>query len=396
MNLHCLFYTVTRVVFLLAVTLSGACAATQHQNTTSEIEKRTVHFAGVAYLGKYNLLEQNYPNALSLNKTQLNGQGQLDFKFIQSVRSSQPKYLNIDFGLANTQKSQSMVMALAIERESVSTEIIGKHRKIIAEVSAQLFFFDFESMSLIANVPLSIAKNHVVPAEQNYESEILPLFSDLYLGTAHKSSKNLLSLAVKTLENVSPDQSTGLRFQLESVSLNKNVTSLLPQSLSETRFSQFVGQYFSARLANQYSVTVLPFTKGYGIGNQMAGRFSNGTVFNIGVPEPDYVFSINVTGLKKAPLNENLMYAARIKFDLTEKTQRKRFLDGHFQMAVAKLVMDSQSEIDDWGAYHDAIEVLIDDLIKQLGEPDKKWFKTHSREKASYVKFVKRKGMFSD
>jgi hypothetical protein len=359
-------------------------------------DKPAVYFAGIAYLGQYNLLQQNYPYALALNQADKNGQGQLDIRFHQMVKASQPQHMRIEFGLANTRKSQSVVMALAIEREAVSTEIIGKNRKIIAEINAQLFFFDFDSMSLIGNFPLSMAKNHIVPAGQDFTAEILPLFSDLYLGVAKEidAGKNMLALAIKKLEQVSPGPSQGVRFQLEQVSLSARVKPLLPDNLSTQRFNQFIGQYFSARLASRYDVTVLPFTKGYAIGNQMAGRFSNGTVFNIVIPEPDYVFSIAVTSLKKAPLNKNLMYAARIKFNLTEKNQQRLYIDGHFQKAIPKLVMNTQNEIDDWSAYHDAIEMLIDDLITQLGKPKKQWFNTHAKDNKSYKGFAEKKELF--
>jgi hypothetical protein len=350
-----------------------------------------VFYSGIAYLGNFDQIKQNYPYALAINKSD-NSVGLLDKQFSQLIQQSSPQNFNLHFGLADLKKGQSIAMALAFERESVSTEVIGDNRKIIVEAAAQVFFFDFASMTLIANVPLSIAKNHVVAKTVDYQAQLPTLFTELYLGV--DNGTGLLSMALDIVESARIDLSKSLRFQLTEVSSSEDVQSFLPPDIAAVRFNQFIGQYFSARLAHQFTISVLPFTKGYAIGNQMAGRFANGSVFNLNLPDPDYVFALDLMNLKRAPYKDNLMYACRLSLSLSQKFSGKTYFNDVFQYAVPKLVSANMTQIDDWAAFHDVIEVLIDELVVQLGAPDKKWFKTHAKDKNSYDKFTVKQRLF--
>lgn len=353
-----------------------------------------VFFSGIAYLGNYSHIEQNYPYAMRLNRLKNTVANDvqpslLDRHFIESIKGIKPLNFNMQFGLADLRKGQSIAMALALESESVSTEVIGDKRKVIVEAAAQLFFFDYASMTLLANVPLNIAKNHVLQKDLNYLAHLPPLFKSLYLGNS-----GLLAQAADLIKTTSLDLANTIRFQLVQVSTSSKVQGFLPASLTTQRFNQFVGQYFSSRLANKYQIAVLPFTKGYAVGNQMAGRFANGNVFNLTLPVPDYTFTIEIADLKKAPFKGNLMYASRIGMSFTQKVSNTVYFDDLFQYAVPKLVTKTMTEIDDWPAYNDAIEVLIDELTTQLGKPDKSWFSSHSKELAVYKKFRVKRALF--
>jgi len=390
--IHVFIYR-TQSLILSAV----ACFACTALPVVAEKHHPDVVFSGIAYLGNYSHIQQNYSYALNLNsldKSLVSSQPRaLDKHFLKVIRDIKPQLFNLQFGLADLRKGQSIAMALAIESESVSTEVIGTNRKIIVEAAAQLFFFDFATMTLLANFPVNLATNHVVKKDIDYMVQLPQLFSDLYLGK--DSNKGLLSLAAEVSKHASLDLSKTIRFQLEQVTTENKVQAVFPADLTVQRFNQFIGQYFSARLANNYKIAVLPFTKGYAIGNQMAGRFANGNVFNLNLPPADYTFALAVNDLIKAPYKDNVMYASRVGFSLTQKVSNKVYFNDLFQYAVPKLVTHTMTEIDDWSAYHDAIEVLIDDLIIQLGEPNKDWFKTHAKDKQAYKKFKIKQTLFT-
>ncbi|KXI29248.1 hypothetical protein [Paraglaciecola hydrolytica] len=386
-------YNTTLFNLVCFVVCAFICIASHASTQGSASSYRpNVFYSGIVYLGNFDQIKTNYPYALSINQA-INAVGLLDQRFNQLIQQSSPQHFNLHFGLADLKKGQSIAMALAFESENVSTEVIGNNRKIIVEAGAQLFFFDFASMTLIANIPLSMAKNHVVAKELNYQEQLPRLFSELYLGL--DGGDSLLTMAFNLLGSAKINLSKPLRFQLEQVSSSENVQVFMPQNITAVRFNQFIGQYFSARLAHQYNISVLPFTKGYAIGNQMAGRFSNGSVFNLNLPTPDYVFSLELLDLKKAPYKDDLMYASRLALSMSQQHSGKVFINEVFQYAVPKLVSANMTQIDDWSAFHDVIEVLIDELVEQLGSPNKKWFKSHAKDNQAYGKFTVKQELFS-
>lgn len=356
---------------------------------------QSVHFAGISYLGSYAFIHENYPVALTLNTvTPAEKTGKLDLLLSNKVFQLSPEHLRLENGLANIKSGQNIVVTLAIDKEKISEEVIGDITKIIAEISAQILFFDFSTMTLVANYPLSIAKNHVIRAGADAPSSHRQLIEDLYLGA--ENEKGILDLAAEKLSTIHINEKSGIRFQIKNVSTSENVAKHLPPQLSPQRFNQFLGQYFSAQLANKYDIAVLPYVKGYAIGNKMAGRFSNGDIFNLTLPEPDYSFSITFSNIKQQPYRDgNLLFASRAQFRFEESLEKTAYIDGYFHYAVAKLISKNHSVIDAWSAYEDAIETLLNDLIGQLGAPQREWFKIHGENAISFQQFNEKKELFN-
>ena len=232
-------------------------------------------------------------------------------------------------------------ISIALEKERVSQEKVGRNTKLIAEVSGQALFFDFKSMTLVANYPIEIALNHTINSVTVTQQDIQKLFDKLYFGSDEQAG--FINHAVNIMANLQPNYSQGLRFQVASVSFSDKARQFLPDDLPPQRLSQFIGQYFSARLAKTKGLTVLPFTKGFAIGNQMSGRFANGDVFTLTLPDADYTFELSVLDFKKAPYKKNQVYAARLGLKLKEPLLKKTYVDGAFHYAVPKLVLAQNS-----------------------------------------------------
>ena len=354
-----------------------------------------VYFSGIAYLGDFALLSQNYEHALRLNATSRKSVvGKLDSALSKRIASHPPKNFSLEYGLANLKSANTVVMSIALEKERVSQEKVGRITKLIAEVSGQALFFDFKSMTLVANYPIEIALNHTINSVTVTQQDIQKLFDKLYFGSDEQAG--FINHAVNIMANLQPNYSQGLRFQVASVSFSDKARQFLPDDLPPQRLSQYIGQYFSARLAKTKGLTVLPFTKGFAIGNQMSGRFANGDVFTLTLPDADYTFELSVLDFKKAPYKKNQVYAARLGLKLKEPLLKKTYVDGAFHYAVPKLVLAQNSAVDDWPAFEDALEVLMDDLVEQLSQPSKSWFKSHTSDPSVYKQFRNKEGLFND
>ncbi len=284
-------------------------------------------------------------------------------------------------------------MAVAVDKEYTSVERFKNETKIITEVSMQLLFYDFDSMSLVANIPLQYAKNHLAPKSVNLELEINGLYDDIYLGL--RGSEGLFQRAAEKLSKVNLNEQIGaIRYQVTDIELGEQAASMLPDSINSDQYKQYLGQTLSAKLSKNYNIAVLPFVKGYTFGNKMPGRFTNGDIFNLSVPEPDYEFQFKVDKFIKAPEDFWAIYAAYGAFRFIEPTEQSTYINGEFKLAVSKVYISNQ-DLDDWGAYNDAVEELMSDLVKQLAKPERSWFKKHARVSKTYDEFTIKQAMFS-
>ena len=165
------------------------------------------------------------------------------------------------------------------------------------------------------------------------------------------------------------------------MNIGDKASPLVPERVQHDALAQVFGQYFTAQLTHLGGLNMIPYTKGYAIGNKMAGRMANGDVYTLTLPEADYVFTVDISNFKHIAQPNKHLFASRVKFTAKEATRSDAMLDDYFHAAVAKLVSDKQTYIDDWAAYEDALETVLSDLAQQLSAPEKKWFDNHSQLK---------------
>lgn len=359
-----------------------------------EINTPVFHYAGIAYLGDYQYVEENY----SLTRW-LNGEdAALDRALLSKLQATPPEHMDLRFELADLNNSESRVLAIAVENERVSAELFDIngviHTKLIVEISLQLLFYDFDSMSLTDNYPVSVAINHLIAGrDPEIEQASRELAHSLYTGG--DSGPGILDQITEMLRVLAPRESRGLRFQMASIDIAERVLPLLPENLTAEQFSQLVGQLFSAELSKQTQVDVLPYTRGYAIGNQLPGRFSNGGVFNLQLPEADYNFALTLKNLTKNEAQGNFVYGAQAGFEVSEPFSGKKYVNGDFRMGIYKLGSENSLSTDDWSAYEDVVFSLADELIEQLRAPSKKWHNEHARDKKSFSQFRQLEELFN-
>ncbi|MEO1247897.1 MAG: hypothetical protein AAFX56_19635 [Pseudomonadota bacterium] len=359
------------------------------------VAEQPAYYAGLAYLGDFSYIDANYPMTQALN----DGGGGLDRALAEALRASAPDHLELRYTLGDLDRTDTLVLAVALDRERVSREVLdlntGLRTKLIVEVSLQVLLYDLAGGYLINNVPISAAVNHVLEGNvRDVEREALRLAERLYLGDGE--DPGLLARAVRAITQLRPANVPGLRYQLASVAVGQRVAELLPGHIDERLFGQRLGQFFSARLGEQTQVSVIPFTRGYAIGNQLPGRFSNGEAFNLALPEPDYAFHVELKNLTRHETETELLFGAQTYFRLEEPFTGAVFIAGDYRAGVYKPAADFRVEADDWSAYEDAAENLLDDLVSQLRSPDRAWHKQHARSPESFSQFNAKKELFND
>lgn len=362
--------------------------------------QQNVFYAGLAYLGDYQYIDKSYPFTRKLNGEKDNSQATLDKTLVNLIKQNPPKNFNLHFHLAKLSESQTVVMAVALDKELVSREVFknqdGYITKIILDITLQILFFDFSSMSLIDNYSLSSAINHTVKGnKENIDDEVYLLAQRLYLGD--KSNPGLLKEVNDKISTLTPRAIDRLRYQMTQIKLHDRVKLQLPPSLSSSELEQYLGQQFSKKLSAESSVNVLPFSRGYALANQLPGRFSNGEVFNLKMPSPDYEFNLEVKDLIHKKMDGSSLYGSQMMFKMLEPLSQKIYINDDYRYGVYKLESSNQVVTDNWSAYEDAMESLIDDLVQQLKKPVKSWHTEHARSKeSSYEQFKTKMELFNE
>lgn len=367
---------------------------------SSDQHKTTVFFAGVSYLGDANKVSARYPYAyefnqtLNVNKQIKSNQLSLDEAFTQMVKNKSFEHLTIKTGLANLRKGQNIVLSLAIEQERVVQEDTASQRKLIFEVDAQLLFMDFSTMSLRASYPITLAYNHVIALNETAETVAPSVFRNLYYSKQTERNKGgLLAKAVEQLHVTNINEQYPLRLQLASLGIAEKITNKLTDSTHLDDLKHYLAHDFTRKVASAYRLSMLPFTKGYAIGNKMSGRFANGDIYQLLIPKPDYVFDISLIDINKVKKGKNNLFATRIDFRFSHMPSQQQLIAGKYHYAVAKSALFTTT--DSVAPYEDAAQELFSEIISQLSSPSKSWHNSHSsNKKISFQQFTRNKELF--
>jgi len=342
-----------------------------------------VHFAGFAYSGPYSDISAAFPYTYSLNHPGADGADPLDHALLVKVENHKFNGFNLDFvSLGNVQTNDALALAFALNRESVSVEQIGGLYKILIILDADALFFDMKQMQIVAAYPFGINYIDVSPIPPS-KTYIQDLVNKLYLGDL---KVNIIDQFSQTLESINLKQHYGNTIQITDVNISDKASAVLPDYLKNNieATKDLIARQFSSYLSKNGNIPVLPYTKDYAIGNKIATRFANGDVFNLKVPTPDYTISLDILGFKKVIYDQEVggaswVYGAFMHVKVMEPLSNHIYLDATIKNGAVKIVPSSQTYVDDWAAYQDTLLDMMNQLTKQLINPDESWIKGHTR-----------------
>ena len=346
-----------------------------------------VYYGGFSYLGASDLIEKSYPYSNSLN-TVNRGVSAFDAALVDKIRSVKINNFDLQLGDLADIRDDAMALTLALESEMTSVEKIGDRYKLLILMSAQILLFDYKSMQVVATYPIDVQFNDSLDHQPTRE-DILKRYRDIYFGD---SKVNILSIFIDRLKQIDPVKKYSNHLKVVNVSVKDNLMTKLGEGVSEDQLIQLMGQNFTRFLSINQSVSVLPFTKGHAIGNKLAGRYANGEVYMMEIPEPDYAIDIALVGLQKKEFSKNssgtaYIYATQVSFKIYEPLSEEVFYQGKLFNGATKKVPTSQTNVFDWPSYSETLVALFNQLTKEMGDPDKKWFKKHSSNANNFNQF---------
>lgn len=345
-------------------------------------EPLEVQFAGLAFVTEHQDIGETFPYTQQLvNSQALNAQLWTNLAALDNPALK----LTAD-SLADITRSDSViVLAIALDGETVSSERIDGRHKLIASLSGQALFFDFKQQTLVASYPIGVERRdnfEVEPTEEQKRESVRAL---LY-GT---SENGLIGDAVKKLRNAAPTTHSGARIGLTSVSISPEALTFLPPYLQSNprRAERMLAQTYIRFLSESHQIALLPYTKGDAIGNRMAMRLANGQVFNLQIPEPDYAFTLHLDRLKKARFGESAagtswIYGAAMNVTLTEPLSAKQYLQARVKYGTTKTVPSSQETLDDGPPFNEAMQGLLFELSNAFKQPNSDWARKATDDKS--------------
>lgn len=348
---------------------------------TSQGQTREVTFAGVAFSGDASGLAQRFPYSLQYDKDLKAQKSSLFKRTYEYIAANNPKNFNISASPIGELKGndQALVASLVISSETVSVEHFGNIRKLFVLLRGQALFFDFKSMNVVRSYPVSFGYVDNFQHEPSSQ-EILERVRRVYEGS--DSKPGLYSRYASALVSAQLPEQVPRYVQVSRATLTPDMLAVLPDYLksapatAETWAADLVSEAISTRVG----VPMVPYSKGYAVGNVMSMQVMDGDVFNLTLPKPDYEIEVDFKSVKKIKFSESaggasFVYGTYADIKITEPMSGTQYLNTSLKNGETKVVPASQTYVDDFPAYYDSVNGMFVKLSETIAGKDTGWIK---------------------
>ncbi|WP_313461458.1 hypothetical protein [Stenotrophomonas sp.] len=338
---------------LVVVFASGAAQAAD--------KSQQAYWAGFAYTADQSAVKASTPRTAAVLEAR--GLPTLNKALWARLSAQKPTQLElIDQPLAMLDGTTSAtVLAAALDRELVSVEPIGNQYKVLVEVALQALFFDFRERQVVASYPITLQRIDV----QDYRpdtDDIDAIIADLLYGNAATSLPQVLAATLNPAKL--PDASVR-RLQVGEVTLSDAARAKLPDPALEPVLRATLAHELSKAVSSNTGIGLLPPATGQAIGGAMAARFADGKVYQLKIPEADYVIKFKLDAMKHGVINETpavktMLFGAFFNVSVVEPFSGKVFFDQPLRKGATKVVPVTQWQVDQWSASYETVLAGLD------------------------------------
>ncbi|MET4576191.1 hypothetical protein ABIE13_001291 [Ottowia thiooxydans] len=347
-----------------------------------------VAFAGFAYSGSASTIATRFPHSVRYEQ-ELQGTGtSIGQNVLRLLDATPPSHLKIVPQIeALKGRDQALAVALVIGAETISVEQFGNMHKLMVLVRGQTMFFDFKSMNVVRAYPISFAYIDLLDHAPTAD-EVQTRVKLVYQGTGEKAG--MLARFSQSIAKAQIPAGVPRFLQVASVQLTPEAMEVLPSYIksepgaAETWAADLVSEAISTRAG----VPIVPYAKGYAIGNVMSMRVSDGTVFELKLPKPDYEIKVELSGFRKVKFNEvqggatSYVYGSYARMQIEEPLSGKAYLNTALKNGETRVIPASQRYVDDFPHFYDAVNGLFVKLAQGMdGKGDEKWLRSAASAK---------------
>lgn len=281
----------------------------------------------------------------------------------------------------------------AIDEERLTIDKFKGEEIVTVDLTGQIIVFDWKDRLILASYPLVFSATDIYDPS-SIKSKMVELYYDGW-GT---NSIGFLRYFIKYLK-----EKVSLTFYFDGRSINKvgieNVF-IEPKALDDiTKAGVTVGDYeqklaqrFTAYLAKNQNIAIVPFglpdhngQRKLSIvpgGSAMAGLFKDNSANKLLIPKADYPIDFTLEGLKEVVLDKSkidkvVAYASFAKISVSDSLRTTVFFEDNF-----KNIQNQHYPInynpEAWRLLDMYTTVLIDNITKNINNPDSKWCKEYS------------------
>jgi len=352
-----------------------------HQSLHAESVE--VALAGLAYSGSASTISNRFPYTQMYEEQRKVAGAPIFQEIYQGINKSGSENISIKPQIDELKgKDQALVTALVLGSETVSIEQFGQLNKLMVLIRGQAMFFDFKSMNIVRSYPISFAYVDLLDHTPS-KMEILERVKLVYEGANDKPG--LINRFVNTVAKAKLPRQVSRYVQITEVQIKPDALNVLPDYIKsepgavETWAADLVGEAISTRAG----IPIVPYAKGYAIGNVMSLRVSDGAVWELKLPKPDYEMSVEFSGFKKVKFSEveggatSFVYGAYSGIKIQEPLTGKVFLEAPLKNGETSVIPASQKYVDDFPHFYNALNLTFVKLAQILdGKVDEKWIKS--------------------
>ena len=341
-------------------------------------------YAGAAFQGDYAQRAERTPYAAALfGEAQDSGQSQIDAQLETLLAANYTGDRPLLDSAVSVGNSSGLALSFAVAGESVESLRYGDQHLYVYRALASVLLFDFERKVLVANYPVMVQFQDLT-AEPRSEEAHEAVFRDIYLGTGERS---LLTAWVERLNRVTVRETLPAYLALGSLTLEEPLKAALPEAVTEARYLTETAQLFESLLADLTGVSFVPYSTGEAVGRVMPLAFQDARVFQLTLPEPNFVFDVTLEPFKhleqksRSTVKHAFGAFADIRFSLQATGFKKTFLEARFRNInqLAFLEKDAVA-LDVWQSQQSTLRGLFVAFAKQLETPDSKALKDLTKD----------------
>lgn len=364
-----------KYIKLFVVVLLLSSCASQGTKTTKYQAPQNVYFAGISFTGDFKDNKLNYPYSYNISKNK-----PLDSIFIKKLKALNNHSLDVLTSLGNTKSADALAMSLAIDLETASiSQINSAQYKLVADLYTQILVFDFNENKVINSYPINLQYITLFNHRPD-EKEISAIFEGFYTGENPEVKINLFDLAVKKMNNIQIKPKYGNRLKVNRVDISPEANKILSSlGQQEDNFKTIVAQSFSHYMVDNQQVAMLPYTKGQTIGSKMAARFVNGDVYNLEIPDADYVFNIDILNFKtltdntQSKTTKTQGFFVYTNIEMLQPDLNKKYMDSNFRGTEHVVLMNEQQSSLRL-SYLETLMNLFDGFSQNISEVNDEWY----------------------
>lgn len=340
---------------------------------------QVVGYAGFCFSGNYSDVPANYKYTHQIIQAKDGPQSSLDKLFADYFRSNS-QFGNFELAV-NSQDSNKLSLAVALNREDVSLEYFGDQTKAIFSLGCTIFIMSFSDLAIIQSYPITVTYVDMYPAQPS-EDQLRECFLMLY-------REQILGKLQANQARIMLGTSNSCTIKVANVLFTSELEEhLAANQIDQDSYGRALAQHLTEMLAFRMNLTVLPYSKG-SLTQKMSLSFSDASVQNFSIPQSSYDIDLTVKRFLKQPYAEEEwekvdLYGTRLELRIYDAEFGNEYWKNDITHAEAKRRIEGQVIASDHNVFNEVLLIAMQTKLPDTLSNDKKLMKGVLQKCANY------------